>query len=95
MAFNVDKKNLKYYYYWRRLKMSSVTSEAVMQKFEVLPENAKREVVDFIDFLLQKKTFRKKKIDKKKLLEISQWTEEDTEDTGSFCFLATKAFTMR
>jgi hypothetical protein len=48
-----------------------------MQKFEVLPENAKKEVDDFIDFLLQKRPPRKKKLDKKKLLEISQWTEED------------------
>jgi hypothetical protein len=59
------------------VKMSSVSSETVMQKFEVLPEAAKKEVVDFIDFLLQKKTSRKKKLDKKKLLEISKWTEED------------------
>ncbi|NIM11070.1 MAG: DUF2281 domain-containing protein [Candidatus Aminicenantes bacterium] len=57
--------------------MNSVTAERVMQKFEVLPENAKKEVDDFIDFLLQKRPPRKKKLDKKKLLEISQWTEED------------------
>jgi hypothetical protein len=57
--------------------MNSVTAETVMQKFEVLPENAKKEVDDFIDFLLQKRPPRKKKLDKKKLLEISQWTEED------------------
>lgn len=57
--------------------MSSVTAETVMQKFEILPENAKKEVDDFIDFLLQKRPPRKKKLDKKKLLEISQWTEED------------------
>jgi hypothetical protein len=57
--------------------MSSVTSETVMQKFEVLPESAKKEVADFIDRLLQKRPSRKKKLDKKKLLEISQWTEED------------------
>jgi hypothetical protein len=57
--------------------MSSVTSETVIQKFEVLPESAKKEVADFIDFLLQKRPFRKKKLDKKRLLEISQWAEED------------------
>jgi len=57
--------------------MSSVTSETVIQKFEILPESAKRQVTDFIDFLLQKRSPRKKKIDKKMLLEISQWTEED------------------
>jgi hydrogenase maturation factor HypF (carbamoyltransferase family) len=57
--------------------MSSVTSESVMQKFEILPESAKKEVADFIDRLLQKRPPRKRKLDKKKLLEISQWTEED------------------
>jgi hypothetical protein len=65
--------------------MSSLTLDAVIQKFEILPESAKREVADFIDFLLQKKFSRKKKIDKKMLLEISQWTEEDikaVEDAG-------------
>jgi hypothetical protein len=37
-----------------------------MQKFEVLPESAKKEVADFIDRLLQKRPSRKKKLDKKK-----------------------------
>ncbi|HLP62778.1 MAG TPA: DUF2281 domain-containing protein [Candidatus Deferrimicrobium sp.] len=65
--------------------MSSVTLDAVIQKFEILPESAKKEVADFIDFLLQKRLSRKKKTDKKMLLEISQWTEEDIkaiEDAG-------------
>lgn len=65
--------------------MNSVTLDAVIQKFEILPESAKREVADFIDFLLQKRFSRKKKTDKKMLLEISQWTEEDIkaiEDAG-------------
>lgn len=65
--------------------MSSVTLDAVIQKFEILPDSAKREVADFIDFLLQKSFSRKKKPDKKMLLDISQWTEEDIkaiEDAG-------------
>ncbi|HLP57285.1 MAG TPA: DUF2281 domain-containing protein [Candidatus Deferrimicrobium sp.] len=65
--------------------MSSLTLDAVIQKFEILPESAKREVADFIDFLLQKRYSRTKKIDKKMLLEISQWTDEDitaVEDAG-------------
>jgi hypothetical protein len=57
--------------------MSSITLDTVKQKFEVLPESAKKEVSDFIDYLLQKRPSRKKKLDKKKLLEISQWTNED------------------
>jgi len=65
--------------------MSSVTLDVVIQKFEILPESAKKEVADFIDFLLQKRFSRKKKTDKKMLLEISQWTEVDIkaiEDAG-------------
>ncbi len=65
--------------------MESVTSETIIQKFEILPEHAKREVSDFIDFLIQKKRHIKKKIDKKKLLEISCWDDEDIkaiEDAG-------------
>ena len=65
--------------------MGSVSSETIMQKFEILPESAKKEVSDFIDFLIQKSKPRKKKIDKKKLLEISCWNDEDIkaiEDAG-------------
>ena len=57
--------------------MSSVTAETVMQKYKVLPESSQREVVDLIDILHKKCLSRKKNIDKKKLLEISQWTDED------------------
>jgi hypothetical protein len=62
--------------------MNSVTSETVMQKFEVLPESDQQEVADFIDILLQKSPSRKKKLDKTKLLEISQWTDEDIKAIG-------------
>jgi len=57
--------------------MGSVSTETIIQKFEILPEHAKREVSDFIDFLIQKKKPVKKKIDKTKLLEISYWNDED------------------
>jgi BioD-like phosphotransacetylase family protein len=56
--------------------MNSVSSEVIFRKFEILPENAKREVADFIDFLGQKKKAKKKKIDKRKLLEVSCWDDE-------------------
>jgi hypothetical protein len=56
--------------------MNTVSSEAIIRKFEKLPENAKREVADFIDFLIQKETAKKKKIDKGKLLEVSCWDDE-------------------
>jgi hypothetical protein len=58
--------------------MSSVTFERLAQKFEVLPEQAKKEAYDFIEFLAQKKKTRRKKIDKKKvLLGMSCWSDED------------------
>ncbi len=56
--------------------MNSVTSDTILQKFKILPENAKKEVSDFIDSLIQKKKPVKKKLDKKKLLEVSCWDEE-------------------
>jgi len=59
--------------------MSSATLESVIQKYQVLPESARKEVVDFIDALLKKNTSGKKKLDKKKLLEISQWSDKDIE----------------
>jgi hypothetical protein len=59
--------------------MSSVASETVIQKFEVLTEASKKEVVDSIDFRFQKKTSRRTRLDKKKLLEISTRTEENIE----------------
>ena len=57
--------------------MSTVSSEAIMRKFEFLSENAKREVADFIDFLAQKKKPKKKKPDKRKLLEVSCWDDDE------------------
>ena len=57
--------------------MGSLSSETIMQKFEILPGSAKKEVSDFIDLLIQKRKPRKKKTDKKKLLEISCWDDED------------------
>lgn len=58
--------------------MSSVSFETIAQKFEILPEQAKKEVCDFIEFLSQKRKPRKKKIDKKKiLLGMSCWDDED------------------
>lgn len=58
--------------------MSSVTFEQLAQKFELLPEQAKKEAYDFIEFLAQKKKARKRKIDKKKiLLGMSCWSDED------------------
>jgi hypothetical protein len=57
--------------------MGSATCESIIQKFESLPEAAKREVSDFIDFLILKRKPKRGKIDKKKLLQISCWNDED------------------
>ncbi|MCP5048694.1 MAG: DUF2281 domain-containing protein [bacterium] len=51
--------------------MNPISSEAIIRKFEVLPENAKKEVADFIDFLAQKK-----KTDKRRLPEVSSWADD-------------------
>ena len=58
--------------------MSSITFDQLAKKFELLPEQAKKEAYDFIEFLAQKKKHRKKKTDKKKLLlGMSVWSDED------------------
>ena len=59
--------------------MDSISAEAILQRYEILPERSKREVSNFIDFMMQKRRPRKKKIDKKKLLAISYWDDEDIE----------------
>lgn len=58
--------------------MGSVTFDQLARKFERLPDQAKKEAFDFIEFLVQKKKSRKKKVDKKKiLLGMSCWSDED------------------
>ncbi len=57
--------------------MSSVSSDVFRQKFEALPEDAKRAVADFIDFLFHKHHSARNKTDKQKLLEVSQWSNDD------------------
>ena len=60
--------------------MNSASFGVLAQKFETLTDQAKEEVVDFIDFLIEKKRLKRKtkKIDKKNvLLGMSYWSEED------------------
>jgi flavodoxin len=58
--------------------MNVVSFEALAQKFEILSDQAKEEVYDFIEFLIEKKKQTKKKINKKKiLLGMSCWDDED------------------
>jgi hypothetical protein len=65
--------------------MSSLTLDALTQKYKALADQDKKTVFDFIDFLSQKRKPEKKKIDRKKLLEVSCWSDEDIkaiEDAG-------------
>lgn len=58
--------------------MSSITFDELAEKFDLLPDQARKEAYNFILFLLNKKKIKKKKIDKKKiLLGMSQWEDED------------------
>jgi hypothetical protein len=57
--------------------MGTASCESIIQRYESLPETAKREISDFIDLLVQKRKPGRKKIDKKKLLQISCWNDED------------------
>lgn len=58
--------------------MSSVSVDALIQKFEILPAQAKKEVYDFVEFLAEKRKPKKEKRNKKKiLLGMSRWEEED------------------
>jgi hypothetical protein len=57
--------------------MGTASCESIVQKYESLPEAAKREVSAFIDLLIQKRKPKRKKIEKKKLLQISCWNDED------------------
>ncbi len=62
---------------------NSIAFETLFHKFENLPDNAKKEVYDFIEFMTEKTKRKKKKPDKKKidrkkiLLGMSYWDDED------------------
>ncbi len=63
--------------------------EDVQLKFNLLDVNSKKEVIDFIDFLIGKmKMPEKKKSDyKKRILAVSRWSDEDiklVEENQSF-----------
>ena len=57
--------------------MGTASCESIIQKYESLPESAKIKISDFIDLLIQQRKPGRKKIDKKKLLQISCWNDED------------------
>ena len=57
--------------------MQTVSIDSITFKLQVLSDEARNEVYDFIDFLISRGKVKKKKIDKSKLLDFSTWTEED------------------
>ena len=57
--------------------MQTVSIDSITFKLQVLSDEARNEVYDFIDFLFSRGKVNKKKIDKSKLLDFSTWTEED------------------
>ena len=57
--------------------MSVTNIDSIMLKIHDLPVDAQKEVADFVEFLHHKKKKRKRKIDKKRLLNVSVWSEED------------------
>lgn len=63
--------------------MSSITFDALSEKFEFLPEQAREEALDFIEFLLKKrmnKSVKKEAENRRKLLlGMSVWDDQDME----------------
>jgi hypothetical protein len=54
----------------------------LVMKYNLLDTSAKKEVLDFMDFLLTKKTGSKRSIAsdyKKKILKVSVWNDSDIE----------------
>jgi hypothetical protein len=66
--------------------MSSVTVEMMIQKFEILSDQAKKEALEFLEFLVQKRKPGKKKINSKKGKRIlgkdkgKRWISDDFTD---------------
>lgn len=62
------------------IDQNTTKMEDILSKFNLLDKNAKREVVDFMDFLISKKrTIRRKLLSdyKKKILSVTTWTDEE------------------
>jgi hypothetical protein len=59
--------------------MEPSSLESLTQKLGQLPYPKQQEVQDFIDFLIERQKFKRENINKKELLEISTWSDEDLE----------------
>ena len=51
----------------------------ILSKFNLLDQTAKKEVLDFVDFLLSKKRIERKPLTayKKKIQSVSTWADEE------------------
>lgn len=59
--------------------MQQITNQQIFQKIEDLDYTEKKEINDFIDFLISRK--KEKDLDKKKVLEnISVWSEDEVKE---------------
>jgi hypothetical protein len=59
--------------------MQQITNQQIFQKIQDLDYTEKKEINDFIDFLISRK--KEKDFDKKKVLEnISVWSEDDVKE---------------
>ena len=52
-------------------------------KYRLLDKNSRKEINDFIDFLLSKRKIKKARVNteyKKRILSVSTWTDKDIEE---------------
>ncbi|NOY64060.1 MAG: DUF2281 domain-containing protein [Nitrospirae bacterium] len=59
------------------MKTENLIIEDITLKIQSLSNNDKKEVLDFIEFLLNKKKSKKKTNLRKKLLQVSVWNKTD------------------
>ena len=53
--------------------------EEILSKYNLLDQTARKEVLDFVDFLLSKKRIERKPLSayKKKIQSVSTWSDEE------------------
>lgn len=58
--------------------MGNISANMINTRIKDLPSEARREVYDFIEFLMTRRIYKKKqKSSKEKLLSVSVWTKKD------------------
>jgi hypothetical protein len=73
-----DKKTVRIVKNSKGLKMRTTAENIIDSKIKNLPSDIRREVFDFIEFLMAKRTSKKgQKAIKDKLLSVSVWSKKD------------------